>query len=321
MRNREQDSEAGSRLMAGDERRHHPRRDRLKQLRAFCHAARFQSISRAAERLFVSQSVVSQQVRTLEEDLAVALFERSGPRITLTPAGALLERLASPLVEGLDRLPDTFNERCHGIPSGGLTIAAGQTTAAMVLPPYLEEFRRRHPEVPINVRVAAGRQRMRWLRAYEVDVAVAAVDLPPADLKFHPISSSEIVFITPEDHPLAGRETVDLAEIAAYPAVTHPGSHYVSAVANVIMRRRGQTVNTVLEVEGWNVIKSYVEAGSYVSAVPDVCVTERDRVWSIPASRYFPSRDYGVLTRRDNLLALAAQWFIRVIDERRPGAC
>ena len=305
--------------MAGDEGRHHPRRDRLKQLRAFCHAARFQSISRAAERLFVSQSVVSQQVRTLEEDLAVALFERSGPRIALTPAGALLDRLASPLVEGLDRLPDTFIERYHGTPSEGLAIAAGQTTAAMVLPEYLEEFQRRHPEVPINVRVAPGRQRMRWLRAYEVDVVVAAVDLPPPDLEFHPISSSEIVFITPEDHPLAGRESVDLAEIAAYPAVTHPGSHYISELANVIMRRRGQTVNTVLEVEGWNVIKSYVEAGSYVSAVPDICVTERDRVWSISASRYFPSRDYGVLTRRDSLLALAAQWFIRLIDERRPG--
>ena len=306
--------------MAGDEKGNHPRRDRLKQLRAFCHAARFQSISRAAERLFVSQSVVSQQVRTLEEDLAVVLFERSGPRIALTPAGARLYRLASPLVEGIDRLPDTFIERYRGIPSEGLTIAAGQTTAAMVLPEYLEEFQRRHPDVPINVRVAPGRQRMRWLRAYEVDIVVAAVDLPPPDLEFHPISSSEIVFITPEDHPLAGRESVDLAEIAAYPAVTHPDSHYVSAVASVIMRRNGQVVNTVLEVEGWNVIKSYVEAGSYVSAVPDICVTERDRVWSIPASQYFPSRAYGVLIRRDNLLALAAQWFIQLIDERRPGA-
>ena len=306
--------------MAGEEKRYHPRRDRLKQLQAFCQTARFQSISRAAGRLSVSQSVVSQQVRTLEEDLAVALFERSGPRIALTPAGALLDRLASPLVEGLGRLPDTFIERYHGIPSRGLTVAAGQTTAAMLLPEYLEEFQRRHPEVPINVRITTGRQRIRWLRAYEVDVVVAAVDLPPPDLEFRPISSSAMVFITPEVHPLAGRETVDLAEISAYPAVTHPASHYVSELANVIMRRSGQVTNTILEVEGWNVIKSYVESGVGISAIPNICITERDRLWSIPASRYFPSRIYGVLTRRDNLLPLAAQWFIRLIDERRPGA-
>ena len=190
--------------MAGDEKRHHPRRDRLKQLRAFCHAARLQSISRAAEHIFASQPAVSQQVRTLEEELAVSLFERSGPRIALTPAGARLYQLASPLVEGLDRLPDTFIEQHHGVASGALNVAAGQTTAAMVLPSYLKEFRHRHPGIRVNVRIAEGRQRVRWLRAYEVDVVLAAVDLPPPDLVFRPVFSSELVFITPEDHPSPG---------------------------------------------------------------------------------------------------------------------
>ena len=306
--------------MAGDENHLHPRRDRLKQLRAFCHAARLQSISRAAERIFASQPAVSQQVRTLEEELAVSLFERSGPRIALTPAGARLFQLASPLVEGVDRLPDTFIERYHEVASGVLTVAAGQTTAAMVLPEYLREFRRRHPDVRVEVRIADGRQRLRWLRAYEVDVVLAAVDLPPPDLEFRPVFSSEIFFITPADHPLAGRESVDIAEIAAFPAVTHNASHYASEITDIIMRQHGQVANIVLQVDGWNAIKEYVEAGVGVSAIPDICVSERDRVWSIPARRYFPSRLYGVLIRRDDLLSLAASWFIQVVDESRPGA-
>ena len=306
--------------MAGDEKRHHPRRDRLKQLRAFCHAARLQSISRAAEHIFASQPAVSQQVRTLEEELAVSLFERSGPRIALTPAGARLYQLASPLVEGLDRLPDTFIERYRGVASGALNVAAGQTTAAMVLPGYLREFRHRHPDVRVNVRIADGRQRLRWLRAYEVDVVLAAVDVPPPDLEFRPVFSSELVFITPEDHPLAGRETVELAEIAAFPAVAHHASHYASEVTDIIMRGHGQVANTVLEVDGWNAIKQYVEAGVGISAVPDICLDPRDRVWSIPGSQYFPSRLYGVLTRRDEMLSLAASWFIQVVNESRAGA-
>jgi DNA-binding transcriptional LysR family regulator len=306
--------------MAGDGKRDHPRRDRLKQLRAFCHAARLRSISRAAEHIFASQPAVSQQIRTLEDELAVTLFERSGPRIALTPAGARLYQLASPLVEGVDRLPDTFIEQHHGVASGDLNVAAGQTTAAMVLPGYLREFRHRHPDVRINVRVADGRQRMRWLRAYEVDVVISAVDLPPPDLEFRPAFSSEIVFITPEDHPLAGRKTVDLSEMAAFPVVTHNASHYASEATDIILRQHGQAVNTVLEVDGWNVIKEYVEAGVGVSAIPDICLSERDRVWSIPASRYFPSRRYGVLTRRDDIRSLAADWFIQVIDQSRPEA-
>ena len=320
VQNGRQRSEASGRIMAGDETRHHPRRDRLKQLRAFCHAARLQSISRAAEHIFASQPAVSQQVRTLEDELAVSLFERSGPRIALTPAGARLYQLASPLVEGLDRLPDTFNEQYHGIASEVLDVAAGQTSAAMVLPHYLYEFRHRHPDIRVNVRIADGRQRIRWLRAYEVDVVLAAVDLPPPDLEFLPIFSSETVFITPEDHPLAGRETVDLSEVAAFPMVTHNASHYAGELTDILMRQHGQVANAVLEVDGWNAIKEYVEAGVGVSAIPDICLTERDRVWSIPASRYFPSRRYGVLTRRDDLLSLAASWFIRVVDEIRPRA-
>ena len=306
--------------MAGDEKRHHPRRDRLKQLRAFCHAARLRSISRAAEQIFASQPAVSQQIRTLEDELAVSLFERSGPRIALTPAGARLYQLASPLVEGVDRLPDTFIEQHHGIASGDLNVAADETTAALVLPDYVSEFRHRHPEIRVNVRVADGRQTVRLLRAYEVDVVLSAVDLPPPDIESRPAFSSEIRFITPEDHPLAGRETVDLAEIAAFPAVSLDASHYMTEVLTIILGSHGQVVNSVLEVDGWNMLKEYVEAGVGVSAVPDICLSERDRVWSIPASRYIPPLTFGVLTRRDELLPLAARWFIQVVDESGSGA-
>ena len=266
---------------------------------------------------------MSQQVRTLEEALEVPLFERSGPRISLTPAGTRLYQLASPLVEGFDRLPETFAERYHGVAEGVLNLAAGQTTAAFALPAYIREFRKRNPGVRVNVRVADGRQRLRWLRAYEVDVVLGAMDLPPSDLEFRPIFSSEAVIITPEVHPLAGRGTVDIGEAAAYPAVTHPASHYVSQVSEVILRQHGHVANTVLEVAGWNVIKLYVEAGVGISIVPDVCLTEDDRVWRIPASQYFPARVYGVLNRRDGLLSLAAERFIRIVEQigpRKPRA-
>ena len=111
--------------MPGQERLLHFRRHRLKQLRAFCYAARLKSISRAAERIASTRPAVSQQVRALEECLAVALFERSSPRIYLTPAGERFYRLAAPLVEALDRLRLTFAERYHGVPSSGLDIASG----------------------------------------------------------------------------------------------------------------------------------------------------------------------------------------------------
>ena len=85
------------------------RGDRLKQLRAFCPAARRGSVSRAAEHLMASQPAVSTQIRVLESELGVALFERRGPRIVLTRAGKSLYERAMPLVVGISSLSFSFN--------------------------------------------------------------------------------------------------------------------------------------------------------------------------------------------------------------------
>ena len=92
--------------MVVDRKRIYHKRDRLRQLRAFCHAARSQSITRAAAELGITQSAVSMQVRELEHELEAVLFERSGPRISLSPAGEQLFAIAGPLVEAMDGLPD-----------------------------------------------------------------------------------------------------------------------------------------------------------------------------------------------------------------------
>ncbi len=304
--------------MSVDENLPHPRRDRLKQLRAFCYAARHRSISRAAERIFSSQPAVSQQVLTLEEDLAVTLFERRGPRIALSPAGERLYRLAMPLVLGMDRLPDTFAELHRGVPAGGLDIAAGQTSAASALPGYLKRFQEQHPDIRVNVKTGDGRQRMKWLRTYEVDIVIAAMDAPPPDVEFRPMFVSESMLIIPENHPLAGRERVEVAEAVAYPMVAHPSESYTRSMGELLLRQYGFTYDIVLEISGWHVIKSYVEAGIGIAIVPDLCLDKRDRVWSIPFGEYIPPRTYGVITRCDEHLSLAAGQFLRTVFPSLP---
>ena len=291
------------------------RRDRLKQLRAFCYAARLLSISRAAERLFLSQPALSYQIRALEEELAVTLFDRHGAGIVLTPVGERLYRASEPLVEQLDRLPATFAEGFRGVVSSDLNVAASQTTAVAVLPKIFTRLKKHFPQVRVNVHIGDGRQRLRWLMDYEVDLALVAVDVIPPDVKFFPLLSSEMVFITPVDHPLAGRTSVELAEFNSYPAVAQPSSTYVSAVAEMFLRQYGNVLAPVVEVGGWLVIKQYVEAGVGVSVVPDFCLTEHDCLWSIPASQYFPLREYGILTRRDDIRTLAVEWFLQTIEE------
>ena len=84
------------------------KQNRLQQLRGFCHAARAKSISKAAHQMLLSQPSVSLQIKALERELGVQLFQRHGPRIFLTFDGQRLLEMASPLVEAIDNLDGTF---------------------------------------------------------------------------------------------------------------------------------------------------------------------------------------------------------------------
>ena len=219
-----------------------------------------------------------------------------------------------PVVAGMDRLPDTFAERHRGEFSGEFRIAAGRTSATYLVPELLKPFLERYPGIRVNVRTGTGRERLDWLRAYEVDVAFGAVDVPPPDLSFHFITASRFFLITAEDHALAGRESVGLAEAVKYPAIVPPAGTSVRRAADLVIRQYRLAVDAVMEVGGWSVVKRYVEAGVGLSIVPDLCLTERDRVWRIPFDRYFSDRRYGVLMRREPMPSLAAERFVQLAD-------
>ena len=269
-------------------------------------------MSEAAKYVLSSQPAVSTQVRRLEEELGMLLFERRGPFISLTRVGRSLYRLTMPLVQGMDRLPDTFAEQHHGDIGDVLRIGAGEVSAAYVLPKCLKPFRERHPGVRIEIRTGTGEQRLDWLRDFEIDVVVAAMDVPPSDVEFHPIVSTDLVLITPLDHPLAGRDSVTSEELAAYPFVGHPSTRRTGFMMEVILRQHGWVPDLVIEVDGWGVIANYVATGVGISFVPELCLTEDDRVWKIPLKHAVLRRTYGIVTRRDGLLALATRQFIRI---------
>ena len=162
----------------------------------------------------------------------------------------------------------------------------GQSVAPSVLPGYIKCFAERHPRVEESLRIGPGRRRLDWLRAFEVEVAFAAVDAVLSDLGFRPLFSSAIVLIVPEDHPLGGLESVELGELAADPLVAHPASRYVSEVYRGIFRQHGQIVEPAVEVDGWDAIKLHVAAGAGIALVPEVCLHRDEELRSIPVPGY-----------------------------------
>src|SRR3972149_4747689 len=196
--------------------------NRIQQLRGFCYAARMKSISKAAEKLFLSQPSVSLQIKALERELGVLLFERRGPRIVLTHDGQRLLELARPIVEAVDGLEDAFSSLRESAERGALNIAAGGSAVQYLLPPFVERYTREYPQVDLRLHNVTGKAGLVLLREGDVDFAVGPMLDTPPDITFHPLVTFEPMLIMRRDHPLAKRTRVSLKDIAKYPLILPP---------------------------------------------------------------------------------------------------
>ena len=296
------------------------KRDRVRQLRVFCTAVRFGSLTGAAGHLGLTQPAVSLQVRELEHELGAVLLERSSEGVTPTPAGERLHARAEPLVRGVDALFDNLDACLDG--EGARLVRLGVTGAgaAFVLPRHIERFRERCPETVVRLDTATLREGLARLLDERVDFVVGTLEPHPHDaLDYQELLTYRLVLITPLDHALAGRETVTVREAGAWPAVVAPPELYSRQDGESAARALGLDVNAVLEVGGWGVLKRYVEAGFGVAAVPSLVVSETDRLSVASLEGPLPVRSYGVYTHRDRALTPPARRLLEVLSAGIPA--
>ena len=306
--------------MAVDRQRIYHKRDRLRQLRAFCRVAQMGSITRAAESLDLTQPAVSLHLRQLEYELEAVLFHRSSRGIALSPAGERLYQHAEPLVRGMDSLSGSFVEQLAETTSRPIHIGASEAIAAFVLPAYLQRFQELYPELRLRVRTCRLSEGVEQILGDELEFVVGANE--PSlqnrkDILYHHIAHYDLVLITAPDHPLAGRETVTAEELAAHPAVVPTPDTYGRQLQISAARRLGFELRVAIEVSHWDMIKRYVEAGLGIAIVPSLCLGESDALSTIALEDYLPRQSYGVVTRRGKFLTRAVT---RLVQLMVPGS-
>ena len=288
--------------------------NQLRQLRAFCQAAQTGSFSKAAVRLHLSQPSVSLQIQALEKDLDTLLFERCGPKIRLTPAGELLHEMARPLVDGFARLADSFTARRGDINAGPLDIASGEATLLYLLPNIINSFSNTYPQINLKLHNVTGHDGLALLRADEVDFAVGSMIDVPDDLVYHPIYNYKPALIMCKGHPLEKKSNITLEDLSPYGLILPPRHLSTWNLIDLVFQQHGVAYDVVLEVGGWEVIKSYVEAGIGISIVTSICLRGFENLTSKPMDDYFPTRSYGVVVRRGKFMSPQAKYFLELMD-------
>lgn len=280
----------------------------LQQLRYLVEVAqRGYNVSDAAEALFTSQPGVSKQIKQLENDLGITIFERMGKRlIGVTEAGAQVLAHAQRILAEADNLKRYVDDYTHG-ERGALVIATTHTQARYALPEAVSHFRDRYPEVTLSLHQGMPDQFAEWLVRGDVDLAIATEALKDAaGVVALPCRHWHHALVVPKGHPLLAKAQVGLADLAAYPIVT-----YVRGVAgririDSVFERAGLSPRIVLDALDADVIKTYVGVGMGVGIIAEHAFdAQRDALaglCEIRVRHLFPVNTTYVGIRRGSLL-------------------
>jgi DNA-binding transcriptional LysR family regulator len=192
----------------------------LRQLRYFVAVAEEGSLTRAAARLHIAQQSLSQQIRTLEAQLGATLLERSSRGVRLTDVGAVLLREARPVLAQAERAAEAVRRAARG-EQGELRVGFLGSVANYFMPPVVRAFRERHPGVTLHAEDVTIAALVAGVRDGALD---AGLSRPPLvdDLATEPVLREPVAAVLPEDHRLAGREQLTLADLADEPWVLTP---------------------------------------------------------------------------------------------------
>jgi DNA-binding transcriptional LysR family regulator len=293
----------------------------IETLKTFCDLVETGSFSKAAQRSFISQSAVSQQLKTLESRYGRPLLERGSRRgLALTDAGKLFYAECRDLLERFRQLEDRLRESADAI-SGTVRLATVYSIGLHELPPYVTRFMKAHPRVKVHIEYSRTDKICEACLQNTIDFGIVAYPLRRTNMTVIPWRQEKLVLACAPDDPLARRRRVRLAEIAGRPFIAFERDIPTRKTIDRILRGHGVAVETVMEFDNIETIKRSVEVGSGVSILPETTLVNEVKN-RLLATRDFVEgpfvRDVGVIHRRGRVLSAAARAFITLLaGERR----
>lgn len=241
----------------------------LRQLRYLVALADERHFTRAAEREHIAQPALSQQIRRLEDELGVKLVERTTRRVAMTQAGELLVGRARRVLAELEAAEAELASLA-GVQTGRLSVGALHTMGPVDLSLLLASFHRSHPGIELTVREQSSEELAEMLRVDEIDLAFLSVTehIQSRGLTLAPLVSEEIVVVLPAAHPLAGRTSVRLAELAGEAFISFRRGSRLRELLDTAAADAGFEARITLESNESRRIRSLVASSLGVAILP-----------------------------------------------------
>ncbi|MFD2330523.1 LysR family transcriptional regulator [Cohnella sp. GCM10020058] len=270
----------------------------IRLIKTFQTIVKLGNFQRAAEALQYSQPTITIQIKKLEEELGVKLFER-GKTITLTTAGRLFHERADSLLREYDDLNVALVDYIKG-EAGLVRIGASEPSASNRVPEILAAFTKLKSKVQAKVTIGTTKELAGMLLEDRIDLALCNQPEPHLELAFHPLMNETFKLIVPDDHPLAARDDIRLQDLQDEKFLFTPGScAFRIRIEEMITKHIGKLRQSSIEVAGITAIKYFVQSRLGIALAPEVAVTP-----AIPGTVVKDVADLsdgpslGILTRR-----------------------
>ncbi|MFI6104600.1 LysR family transcriptional regulator [Streptomyces sp. NPDC051310] len=262
------------------------------RLAHFAAVARHEHVTRAAQELGVPQSTLSRAVVRLEEDLGVALFARKGRTVSLTPAGRTFLASAERALGEVERAAESV--RADADPSAG-RVAFGflHTMGSETVPELIRAFRVDHPKVRFTLVQNYGEAMIERLRSGELDLCLTSPVPDAPDLVARRLDEQRLRLVVPDDHRLAGRKRVRLAEAADETFVTLEPGYGLRRITDALCAEAGFAPRVAFEGEEAETLRGLVAAGLGVALLPPPAVP-RPGVVELTVTAPRAAREIGV---------------------------
>ncbi|MEZ2744985.1 LysR family transcriptional regulator [Halopseudomonas bauzanensis] len=286
---------------------------------AFLAVASTGSFSRAAEQLHLTQPAISKRIATLEQQLGARLFDRIGKHVSLTEAGCTLQPRAELIINTLNDTRRALGNLSANI-QGRLSLATSHHIGLHRLPPLLRRFTKAYPGVVLDIEFLDSEIAYDKVLHGEIELAVItlAPEVEPPIIATR-IWHDQLEFVVAPEHPLAGKEKVQLHQLASYPAVFPGVNTFTHRVVEQLFERRGITPQVSMSTNYMETIKMMVSIGLAWSVLPRTMIDSQVCALRIPDAGLV--RELGCIHHSGRTLSNAGRALIELLHtERESGS-
>jgi DNA-binding transcriptional LysR family regulator len=290
----------------------------IETFKIFCDLVETGSFSKAASLNSITQSAVSQQIRSLENRFKVILIERGRRNFSLTPEGEAFLNVSKEILDIYDNLGNRLHE-LQNVVAGELTVATIYSIGLHELPPLLKSYRKKFTDVEVKVEYRRSSEVYSMVLNGEADIGLVSYPTKRKGLLIEPFLKDRLVLICHPDHKFAGRKEIRIEELEGEKFIAFEPDLPTRKVIDRHLRDRNVTINQTMEFDNIETVKRVVEIENGISIVPQNTVDlevgggalamvsiQEPELW----------RPLGILLKRNRSRSPALREFIHILQEK-----